>query len=251
MGSTLKVVERSQLEQVLAEQKLGYSGLVKLDSAKKLGELLGADTIVLGSLRDLGETVDVNARLVALESGTGVSAAQARIAKTQVVGQQLGQVAAQAAVGAGLTLGTGNAQSSSEPKFYLTEKKTLKMQVVGTRQDKKKLIVDVLFEYLEPIMGPVAFLKVSEKDRSSYVSDKEGARHFLAGVEGLAKNDWLDVPLKIPTKANYVFELEKPITGPVDIVVALEGQTNNEFQRVTEFNAIVRDISVPYLYKPE
>ena len=87
----VSVVERSQLDQILAEQKLGYSGLMKLDSAKKLGELLGADAIILGSLRDLGEEVAVTARLVALETGTGYTAAQAKIAKTQMVARQLAE----------------------------------------------------------------------------------------------------------------------------------------------------------------
>ncbi len=90
LGKGIAVVERSQLEQVLAEQKLGYSGLVQLDSAKRLGQLLGADAIVMGSLTDQGNEVDVNARLVALESGTGLSGAQARIAKTPIVAEQIG-----------------------------------------------------------------------------------------------------------------------------------------------------------------
>lgn len=37
----IQVVERDQLERVLEEQKLGYSGLVNINSAKKIGELLG------------------------------------------------------------------------------------------------------------------------------------------------------------------------------------------------------------------
>lgn len=88
----VSVVERSQLDQLLAEQKLGYSGLIDLASAKRLGVLLGADSIILGTLRGLGDDVDVTARLVALGTGTGYRAAQVRIAKTQTVANQLGDI---------------------------------------------------------------------------------------------------------------------------------------------------------------
>jgi curli biogenesis system outer membrane secretion channel CsgG len=128
----MAVVERSQLEQVLKEQKLGYSGLVKLDSAKKLGQLLGADAMVLGSLRDFGDTVDVNARLVALESGTGLSGAQARIAKTPVVAQLLTQVLDTNAVSmVGGSTGTTGKPVGKEPMYPVWEDDEIKVEALS------------------------------------------------------------------------------------------------------------------------
>lgn len=85
----MQVVERGQLEKVLTEQKLGYSGLVHLDSAKKVGQLLGAEAIVLGSIGDLGDDLTVDARLVDLESGDSIAAVDSKITKTEQVARML------------------------------------------------------------------------------------------------------------------------------------------------------------------
>lgn len=48
------VIERNELDKVLAEQKLGESGLVTEQTAPKLGKLLGADLFVIGSVTECG-----------------------------------------------------------------------------------------------------------------------------------------------------------------------------------------------------
>jgi hypothetical protein len=45
------IVERTQLEQVMQEQKLGMSGLVDDSQAAQLGKVLGVDAIITGSVR--------------------------------------------------------------------------------------------------------------------------------------------------------------------------------------------------------
>jgi tetratricopeptide (TPR) repeat protein len=47
---SIKVVERIRLQALLEEMKLGQTGLVKEDTAPKVGKLLGARNIVLGNL---------------------------------------------------------------------------------------------------------------------------------------------------------------------------------------------------------
>lgn len=44
------VVERSQIETLLAEQKLGQSGLVDAATAARIGKLLGAQAVITGSI---------------------------------------------------------------------------------------------------------------------------------------------------------------------------------------------------------
>lgn len=78
----LRVVERKQLQKILAELNLQRSGVVDQDSAKKLGRVLGADLLVLGSLDELpGKLLEVNLRLASVESGQAVSAASGQINK--------------------------------------------------------------------------------------------------------------------------------------------------------------------------
>ena len=88
-GKGIQVVERSQLEKVLKEQKLGYSGLINTSSAKKIGQLLGADGIMLGTVNDMGDSIAINARLVDLENGKTVSATEVELPKTPLIAQLL------------------------------------------------------------------------------------------------------------------------------------------------------------------
>jgi len=65
----IRVVERARLKTVLEEQKLGASGKVDAATAARLGKLLGARALVLGSYFDLAGTLRVDARVVEVETG--------------------------------------------------------------------------------------------------------------------------------------------------------------------------------------
>jgi TolB-like protein len=65
----VEVVERDRLEAVLAEQKLSSSGKVDPRTAVRIGKLLGARYLVLGSYFDLLQSLRIDARLVDVETG--------------------------------------------------------------------------------------------------------------------------------------------------------------------------------------
>jgi TolB-like protein len=66
----LQVIERSLMEKVLKELELQSSGAIDEQSAKKLGKILGVEAIVTGTLIPLnGDKVEVNARLIKVETG--------------------------------------------------------------------------------------------------------------------------------------------------------------------------------------
>ncbi len=48
------VIERQELDKVIAEQKLGESGLVTPQTAPKVGQLLGAELFVIGAVTECG-----------------------------------------------------------------------------------------------------------------------------------------------------------------------------------------------------
>ena len=64
----ITLIERSLLKKVLGELNLQSSGAVDDETAKKLGKMLGADAVVLGTLNDLKEgRTEINARVVETE----------------------------------------------------------------------------------------------------------------------------------------------------------------------------------------
>jgi TolB-like protein len=64
------IVERRLLNKVLAEQSIGSSGLVDPSSASQLGRVLGVKTVVTGSVSNYGGVIDINARLISVETAS-------------------------------------------------------------------------------------------------------------------------------------------------------------------------------------
>jgi TolB-like protein len=72
--ANVNVVERTRLNAILAEHKLGRSGKVDTSSAAKLGKLLGARFLILGNFFDMGPSMRIDARVVEVETGKIVRA---------------------------------------------------------------------------------------------------------------------------------------------------------------------------------
>ncbi len=64
-----RVVERTQLEKVRNELQLNQSGAVDTATAQKVGKLIGAQYLVLGSFQILGGKIRINSRLLRVETG--------------------------------------------------------------------------------------------------------------------------------------------------------------------------------------
>jgi curli biogenesis system outer membrane secretion channel CsgG len=81
----LKVVERKEIEKVLRELKLQMSGQIDQDSTKRLGKMLGADLLVIGTMTELpGKKLELNARLAGVESGEAYSAVSGQVEKNWI-----------------------------------------------------------------------------------------------------------------------------------------------------------------------
>ncbi len=85
------VIERQRLEQVLNELKFGTSDLVDPTKAKQLGRMVGVEALVVGTVSDLGRQVDIDARVIELDTGRMLRSATVTISKDQMVAQLLGQ----------------------------------------------------------------------------------------------------------------------------------------------------------------
>lgn len=86
-----EVVERTLLEKILSEQKLGVSGYIDDETAISLGKILGVDAIATGTLTDLGSTIKLNARLIKAETGNVISAASVVLYKDNTIYALLGE----------------------------------------------------------------------------------------------------------------------------------------------------------------
>lgn len=69
------VVERSQVDKMLKEQKFQHSGCVNITCAVEVGNMLGAKYIVVGTISLFGQTYTLDARLVDVESSESIRSA--------------------------------------------------------------------------------------------------------------------------------------------------------------------------------
>ncbi|HEY9840215.1 MAG TPA: CsgG/HfaB family protein, partial [Candidatus Obscuribacterales bacterium] len=65
----LQLVERSQLQNLLKEQAFSQSAYVDESTAPRLGQMLGANVVVLGSFQKVGDQLQANVRFVDVETG--------------------------------------------------------------------------------------------------------------------------------------------------------------------------------------
>ena len=65
----LNFVDRSALKPALAEMKFQASGLAEPQQVKKLGQLIGADQLIVGSFMAHEDDLAINARLISVKTG--------------------------------------------------------------------------------------------------------------------------------------------------------------------------------------
>ena len=111
-----QVVERRQLDQLLAEQKLDASGLVDEATASRLGNMLGAGAIMTGSVADLDASVKINARVIETATSAVSSVATARIPLDPELAALLGREPAKAGAPGGTFDGDWEVQVGCLPQ---------------------------------------------------------------------------------------------------------------------------------------
>ncbi|WP_296328842.1 CsgG/HfaB family protein [uncultured Treponema sp.] len=119
----IKIIERANLEVILAEQKFQATGYVNQSTAKKIGMIAGVDFVCFGELKDIGNSITVRARIVDVETGELCAISSPTIAKDEYLKKQ-----PQSAVGAAKALSlqktSGSATNVKTTSTIPTENKT-------------------------------------------------------------------------------------------------------------------------------
>lgn len=79
-----KVIERAALEKIMMEQQFQTTSLVDEQTAVKVGKVVGADAIILGSINLVDGTTKVNARVIDTETGEAIVAKDEQIQGSQL-----------------------------------------------------------------------------------------------------------------------------------------------------------------------
>lgn len=88
------VVERRQLDRVRQEQKLTSSEFFDQESLANVGKVLGLDAVITGTIADMGKSLRINARAIAVETAEVFAAASTTLLKDEAIESLLRQGAA-------------------------------------------------------------------------------------------------------------------------------------------------------------
>jgi len=90
-SQNIKVLERQRLNSVLEEQDRMSSGVLRQDTSEKIGELLGADSIIIGKYYNIKKEIHLIAKLVSIETGYIHSAVKLVFEKDEIIHSMLGE----------------------------------------------------------------------------------------------------------------------------------------------------------------
>lgn len=84
--NTVRIVERARLEEVIAELKLSRSNRFDASTAARVGRLLGARYLMLGSYLEFAGSLRVDARVVETETALIIGAATSKGTQSDIIG---------------------------------------------------------------------------------------------------------------------------------------------------------------------
>ncbi len=73
-SSAFKIIEREQLDKVIKEMEMSKTGFIDTTDAVEIGKILHADAIITGSVALLAGQIQLNARIIDIESAYVISA---------------------------------------------------------------------------------------------------------------------------------------------------------------------------------
>ena len=73
-SSAFKIIERAQLDKVIKEMEMNQTGFIETTDAVEIGKMLHADAIITGSVALLEGQIQLNARIIDIESAYVISA---------------------------------------------------------------------------------------------------------------------------------------------------------------------------------
>lgn len=83
------VLDRANLKSILTEHKLTATGLVDPDSAKKIGQFAGVDTLIIGTIVPLNGNIQLTAKIITTDTAEIIGAARALVQTNETVQQLL------------------------------------------------------------------------------------------------------------------------------------------------------------------
>jgi TolB-like protein len=156
----ISVVDRSELEAIAREIKLQQNGLVDYDTGIRLGKMVGATTIVFGTLSEMDNSIDVNVKIMDVEKGTIKGGVSRAIRKTPEIASLIGTIT----------------RSEREKEKDLESQRRM---ILADVEAEKRKRMDALKQEERQMREGVAALEKKLRDESEIIKEYESARDAL------------------------------------------------------------------------
>ena len=188
-----KILERSKIDEIVKEQKLGMTGFIDPAKAVKVGKVAGVDAILMGSISSTATGVAITARLIDTETGTIITAKDAFSDRTslQDIKNMSQEIAIQMYNDVPLVEG-----------YVIRVDPTQVILDVGTNKGMRKGMKMVIYKEGDAIihpatgeilgktvtkLGEVLLVEVQEKMAEASILEKEQGQSLAVGNKVVAK----------------------------------------------------------------
>lgn len=218
------VIERQRLNQVLGELKFSISDLVDPNKAKQLGRMVGVEGLVVGAVSDLGNQVDIDARMIEIESNKMLLGATVTISKDPTVtallerGREMpappsagGPIGSPMIAAPALGVGARSVKYQEFPKF--------RVEVDGLQVSARGNVV-LFLAYVNKTQETLT-IGLDDPGRKTFVLDSAGNGLFYREGSGLSggwkgyswesKTSFLTLSPGARASASFVFSSEEKI----------------------------------------
>ena len=144
MGKGFEVVDRTHLKSILVEHKLSSTGIIDPQTARKLGQIIGVDALITGTITPFGDSIRISVKVLDTATAKVVSASTANIAKTKAIEELLARGIESPQSSSQQVPATGYVPSASSPQ----SKKVGSMIVTVKRILVLKGQVNVVLDFL-------------------------------------------------------------------------------------------------------
>ncbi len=207
-SQSFSLVDRANLQYLLREHKLSVEGLVNPETTRKLGQLIGIDTVLLGTTTPLGDSIRLSVRAIDVETAKIMASQTTTLPATA----GLRTLYNRGVAGGGTSMGAeaGSAGQSALPFRQLLRDGALKVEVNNFEVDRSGNLLGISYsvENLSGTSFQISFYVNSSRIGLCDFSSSAGVRS--TGIDiGPSRyqgeyGTWLEVGQKIQASATYL-----------------------------------------------
>lgn len=202
-----RVVERRRFDAVLTELRLGVSDLVDPASAARVGQILGAENIIVGTIADLGSRIEMDAHLIDVQTASVVSSSSVSVRKDDSVQRMLRS---------GRSTDTGQSPLGEGRQGQAFTTRGYSVTVESAEVLDKTLRLQLSYTCLKD--RPCHLNPKLSGFGGTYLVDSRGFRYRLRAMSFSGKAI-VTIPSKVTVRHWLVFEAPPTSSGPVHLVV--------------------------------